>query len=175
GSARAVAERSHTAEAGRRLAGVAAHAMLPLTKPPTAGVALLLGSLAHTAGWPLVVGGSGRLTDAMIDAVAAAGGQVETGHWVRSLPGLPPAPGTLLAAPPRAFLAMAGERLPSRYRDALAAFRYGPGICKVDFALSGSVPWQNDAAHQAGTLHLGGGFGEIAAAEAAVARGDHPD
>ena len=70
---------------------------------------------------------------------------------------------------------MAGDRLPARYRDALAGFRYGPGICKVDFALSGPVPWQHDAARQAGTLHLGGGFGEIAAAEATVARGEHPD
>jgi phytoene dehydrogenase-like protein len=174
-SAAAVAGRFHTDEARGMLAGAAAHAMLPLTKPPSAGVALLLGSLAHTAGWPLVVGGSGRLTDAMIDAVAAAGGQVETGHWVRSLADLPPAPATLLDVSPRAFLAMAGERLPPRYRDALAAFRYGPGICKVDFALSGPVPWQNDAARRAGTLHLGGGFGEIAAAEAAVARGAHPD
>ena len=174
-SAAAIAGRFHTDEARGMLAGVAAHAMLPLTEPPSAGVALLLGSLAHTVGWPVVAGGSARLTDAMIDAVVAAEGQVETGHWVRSLTDLPPAPATLLDVSPRAFLAMAGERLPARYRDALARFRYGPGICKVDFALSGPVPWQHDAARQAGTLHLGGGFGEIAAAEAAVARGEHPD
>src|SRR5690349_14014823 len=174
-SAAAVAGRFHTDEARGMLAGVAAHAMLPLTAPPSAGVALLLGSLAHTVGWPVVAGGSGRLTDAMIDAIITAGGQVETGRWVRSLADLPPAPATLLAVSPRAFLAMAGDLLPARYRDALAGFRYGPGICKVDFALSGPVPWQHDAARQAGTLHLGGGFGEIAAAEAAVARGEYPD
>jgi phytoene dehydrogenase-like protein len=174
-SAAAVADRFHTDEARGLLAGAAAHAMLPLTEPPSAGVALLLGSLAHTVGWPVVAGGSGRLTDAMIDAIIGAGGQVETGRWVRSLADLPRAPATLLDVSPRAFLAMTGERLPTRYRDALAGFRYGPGICKVDFALSGPVPWQNDAARQAGTLHLGGGFEEIAAAEAAVARGEHPD
>ena len=105
----------------------------------------------------------------------SSGGQVETGRWVRSLADLPPAPAILLDVAPRGFLTMAGERLPSRYRDALARYRYGAGICKVDFALSGPVPWQNDAARQAGTLHLGGGFEEIAAAEAAVARGQHPD
>jgi len=174
-SAAAVADRFHTDEARGMLAGVAAHAMLPLTEPLTAGVGLLLGSLAHTVGWPLVLGGSGRLTEAMIDAIAAAGGQVETGRWVRSLADLPPARATLLDVSPRAFVAMADDRLPTRYRDALAGFRYGPGVCKVDFALSGPVPWQNDAARQAGTLHIGGRFEEIAAAEAAVADGEHPE
>jgi len=174
-SAAAVVRRLHTDEARGLVAGVAAHAMLPLTAPPSAGVALLLGSLAHTVGWPVVAGGSAQLTDAMIDAIVAAGGDVETGHWVRSLADLPPAPATLLDVAPRAFLAMAGERLPARYRDALAGFRYGHGICKVDYALSGPVPWRNEAARRAGTLHLGGAFEEIAAAEAAVARGEHPD
>ena len=174
-SAAAVARRFQTEEARGLFAGVATHAMLPLTAPPTAGVGLLLGSLAHTVGWPVVAGGSARLTDAMVEAIVAAGGQVETGHWVRSLAELPATPAVLLDISPRAFLTMAGERLPSRYRDALARFRYGAGICKVDFALSGPVPWQNEGARRAGTLHLGGRFAEIAAAEAAVARGQHPD
>ena len=174
-SAAAVARRFQTEEARALFAGVSTHAMMPLTASPTAGVGLLLGSLAHTVGWRVVAGGSGRLTDAMVEALDAGGGQVETGRWVRSLADLPPAPATLLDVAPRALLAMAGERLPSRYRDALARFRYGAGICKVDFALSGPVPWHNEAARRAGTLHLGGGFEEIAAAEAEVARGEHPD
>jgi phytoene dehydrogenase-like protein len=173
--AAAVARCFATEEARGLFAGVATHAMLPLTSSPTAGVGLLLGSLAHTVGWPVVVGGSGRLTDAMAEAVVSADGKVETGHWVRSLAELPPAPAVLLDVSPRAFLGLAGERLPSRYRDALARFRYGPGTCKVDFALSGPVPWQNEAARRAGTLHLGGTFEEIAAAEAEVARGEHPE
>jgi phytoene dehydrogenase-like protein len=174
-SAAAVARIFATEEARALLAGVATHAMRPLTSSPTAGAGLLLGSLAHTVGWPVVAGGSARLTDAMVEAIVASGGQVETGRWVRSLADLPPAAATLLDISPRAFLGLAGERLPSRYRDALARFRYGPGICKVDFALSGPVPWQNEAARKAGTLHLGGGFEEIAAGEAAIARGQHPD
>lgn len=173
-SAATVAGRFRTDEARALFAGVAAHGMLPLTASPTAGVGLLLGSVAHTAGWPVVEGGSARLTDAMVGAIADAGGQVQTGHWVRSLAELPPAPATLLDVSPRAFLSLAGDRLPARYRDALARFRYGAGICKVDFALSGPVPWRNEAARRAGTLHLGGGFEEIAAGEAAVARGEHP-
>jgi phytoene dehydrogenase-like protein len=174
-SAAAVARRFRTEEARGLFAGVAAHTMLPLDASPTAGVALLLGLLAHTVGWPLIEGGSARLTDAMIEAIVAAGGQVETGQWVRSLAGLPPAAVTLLDVSPRTFLALAGEALPARYRDALSRFRYGPGACKVDFALSGPVPWRNEGAREAGTLHLGGSFEEIAAAEAQVARGQHPD
>jgi phytoene dehydrogenase-like protein len=174
-SAAAVARRFRTEEARALFAGAAAHAMLPLDASPTAGVALLLGSLAHTVGWPVVEGGSARLIDAMVEAIVAAGGQVETGRWVRSLASLPPAAATLLDVSPRNFLTLAGDALPSRYRDALARFRYGPGVCKVDFALSGPVPWRNEAVRQAGTLHLGGSFEETAAAEAQVARGQHPD
>jgi phytoene dehydrogenase-like protein len=123
----------------------------------------------------VVAGGSARLTDTMIEAIVAAGGQVETGRWVRSLADLPPATATLLDVAPRNFLTLAGEALPARYRSALARYRYGAGVCKVDFALSGPVPWASEAARQAGTLHLGGSFEEIAAAEAAVAGGQHPD
>jgi phytoene dehydrogenase-like protein len=174
-SAAVVARQFGTEEARALFAGVAAHAILPLDTSPTAGVGLLLGSLAHVAGWPVVEGGSARLTAAMIEAIVAAGGQVETGHWVRSLADLPPAAAILLDVAPRTFLALAGEALPARYRGALARYRYGPGACKADFALSGPVPWANEDARQAGTLHLGGTFGEIAAAEAEVAAGRHPE
>jgi phytoene dehydrogenase-like protein len=174
-SAVGVARRFSTEEARGLLAGVAAHAMLPLDGSPTGGVGLLLASLAHTVGWPVVEGGSARITDAMTDFIIAAGGQVETGTWVRSLADLPSAAATLLDVSPRSLVALAGGALPARYRDSLTRFRYGPGICKADFALSGPVPWRNAAARRAATVHLGGGFEEIAAAEAAVAGGRHPD
>ncbi len=156
-------------------AGVAAHAIRPLSSRPTAGVGLLLGSLAHAVGWPVVEGGSGRLTAAMVAAVEAGGGRVETGRWVASLAELPAARAVLLDVTPRALVGLAGRRLPGRYRRALERFRYGAGVCKVDFALAGPVPWANPACRRAGTLHLGGAFQEVAAAEATVAGGGHPD
>jgi phytoene dehydrogenase-like protein len=171
----AVVRRFRTDEARGLFAGVAAHAMIPLDEPPTAGVGLLLLALAHIVGWPVVAGGSARLTDAMIEIVTAAGGEVETGRWVRSLAELPPARATLLDVTPRALLALAGDALPARYRDALARFRYGPGICKADFALSGPVPWRDEAVRRAGTVHLGGTFAEVAVSESEVARGRHPE
>jgi phytoene dehydrogenase-like protein len=161
-------------EARAILAGSAAHPKMPLTAVPTAGIGTMLVALAHAVGWPVVAGGSARITHAMADAVIAAGGAIETGRWVRSLSELPPAGTVLLDVSPRTLCELAGDRLPSRYRDALGRYRYGAGICKVDFALSGPVPWTNQDCRRAGTLHLGGTFEEIAAAEAAIAAGQHP-
>jgi phytoene dehydrogenase-like protein len=64
-----------------------------------------------------------------------------------------------------------GERLPSAYRRRLEGFRHGPGVFKLDYALDGPIPWAADGVGQAATVHLGGTFGEIAAAEQAIWRG----
>jgi phytoene dehydrogenase-like protein len=172
--ASAVARRWRTQEARAIMAGAAAHAMMPLTSVPTAGIGLMLIALAHAVGWPVVAGGSARITDAMADAVTGAGGTIETGRWVRSLAELPSGSAVLLDVSPRTLSLLAGDRLPGRYRAALRRFRYGPGVCKVDFALSGPVPWTNQDCRRAGTLHLGGTFEQVAAAEAEVAEGKHP-
>jgi len=165
----------HTPEARAILAGAGAHAMMPLTSVPTAGIGLMLIGLAHGVGWPVVVGGSARITDAMAGAVTVAGGSIETGRWVNSLSELPPATAVLLDTSPRALDQLAGDRLPSRYRAALRRYRYGPGVCKVDFALSGPVPWSNEDCRRTASLHLGGSYDQTAAAEAEVAAGEHPE
>ncbi|MGH9075340.1 MAG: phytoene desaturase family protein, partial [Acidimicrobiales bacterium] len=173
--ASALVRRFRSDEARALFAGVAAHAMLPLDRPPSAGVGLLLGTLAHSAGWPVVEGGSGRIVEAMVSAIAAKGGEVSVGTWVRSLDDLPPAHAVLLDVTPRALVGLAGPRLPARYRRSLSRFRYGAGVCKVDFALSGPVPWAAEACRRAGTVHLGGTFEEISRGEADVASGRHPE
>ena len=172
--ASAVARRWHTEEARAIMAGAAAHAMMPLTAVPTAGIGLMLIGLAHAVGWPLAAGGSARITDAMAAALVANGGSIETGRWVRSLAELPSASAIILDVSPKMLVQLAGDRLPGGYRAALRRFRYGPGVCKVDFALSGPVPWINEGCRRAGTLHLGGPFEQVAAAEAQVAAGKHP-
>ena len=164
-----------TPEARALLAGVSAHSFLPLHAPGSGGFGLLLTMLAHSVGWPVVEGGSGRLVDAMVGELTALGGQVITGQWIKSLQELPAARATLLDVTPRQFIAMAGDALPSRSARALAGFRYGPGICKVDWALSGPVPWTAAACREAGTLHLGGTFEETARSEAEVTAGKHPE
>ena len=156
------------------LAGLGAHSMQPLTAPGTAAFALVLGMLAHTVGWPVVQGGSARITDALARELLAAGGAIHTGRPITTLAELPSAPTTLLDVTPRQLLQLAGGRLPARPRRALGRFRYGPGVCKVDWALAGPVPWTAEPCRRTATLHLGGTLEEIARSEAQVTAGSHP-
>lgn len=175
-SAESVAGRFETVEARALLAGCAAHSMMRLDRPVTGGLGMVLALLSHAVGWPVVAGGSQSLSDAMVAALRASGGEVVTGHEVRSLDELPAARATLLDIAPESFLQLAGrDRLPNGYRKALGRYRYGPGVCKVDWALSGPVPWTNPGVSRAGTVHLGGTFEQIARSEADVAAGRHPE
>jgi phytoene dehydrogenase-like protein len=171
----ALARAFRTDEARGLLAGAAGHSMLPLRSPLSGGFGLLLMLLAHSAGWPVAEGGSAAITTALIGELTARGGTLTTGRPVTSLNELPQANAVLLDVSPRSFAAMGGEALPVRYARSLRRYRYGPGVCKVDWALAGPVPWQAHACRQAGTLHVGGTFEEIAASESAVAAGRHPD
>ncbi|WP_371780927.1 phytoene desaturase family protein [Streptosporangium subroseum] len=164
-----------TTEARAALAGMAAHSMLDLRAPITAGYGLLLAALAHQVGWPVVRGGSQVLADALVARIAQSGGEVVSGRTVRSLDELPDAASVLLDLTPRQVVAVAGHRLPPGYRRRLERYRYGPGVFKIDWALSGPVPWSDPAVAGAGTVHLGGTLEEIVVSEAAVARGGHPE
>ncbi len=148
--ASALVRRWRTPEARAIMGGAAAHSMLPLTAIPTGGIGLMLIVLAHGVGWPVIAGGSARITDAMADAVVTAGGSIETGRWVRSLAELPSDAAILLDVSPRSLTELAGDRLPRWYQAALRRYRYNPGVCKVDFALSGPVPWANEDCRRAG-------------------------
>jgi phytoene dehydrogenase-like protein len=154
-------------------AGLAAHSMLRLNQSPTGAYALTFGMLAHLVGWPMAKGGSQAIVDAMASYLRELGGEIETGNRVASLDELPGARAVLLDVTPRQFLAMAGDRVPRRYRRAMERFRYGPGVCKVDWALDGPIPWKADGVSGAGTVHVGGTIEELAASEDAVWRGEH--
>lgn len=168
--------RSFETEAAKALlAGAAAHSMLPLTSPLTASFAVLFTSVAHAAGWPLVEGGSGRIVEALLTELDDAGGRVRTGQWVADLSDLPPARAVVLDLTPRGLLNVAGARLPSGYRRAMQRYAYGPGICKVDWALRGPVPWTAPECLDSGTVHVGGTFEDVARSEADVTAGRHPE
>jgi phytoene dehydrogenase-like protein len=157
------------------IGGIGAHSILPLDRSPSAGVALVLGLLAHVVGWPVVAGGSQRIADVLSAHLRSRGGEILTGHRVTSIAELPPARAYLFDVTPRQLVAICGDRFPARYRDRLSRYRYGPGVYKVDWALDGPVPWKAEACSRAGTVHLGGRLEEIAASEAAVWRGEHPE
>jgi phytoene dehydrogenase-like protein len=155
-------------------AGIAAHAMRPLEASPTSAFGLLLGAAGHAVGWPFPAGGAQRIADALASALASAGGEIATGAPVTSLRELPAARAVLLDLTPRQVLAVAGDRLPGRYRRELGRFRYGPGAFKVDYALAGPIPWRARDCACAGTIHLGGAAEEVAQASRAVAAGELP-
>jgi phytoene dehydrogenase-like protein len=162
-------------EARALFAGLAAHSMVALDRPLTASFGLAFGLFGHAFGWPMARGGSQRITDALVAALRELGGEIVTDNRVGSIAELPPAQALLFDVTPRQLVAIAGDRLPAAYRRRLAAYRYGPGTFKIDWALSGPVPWLADGPRRAATLHLGGTLDEIAAAEADVAAGRHPD
>jgi phytoene dehydrogenase-like protein len=170
-----LARRFSTDEGRALLAGVAAHAIRPLEAPLTGGFGLLLTMLAHSVGWPVVEGGSVRLTEALTAELEALGGKIVTGRWISSLADLPSARAILLDVTPRQLVTLAGDRLPAGYAAALRRFRYGSGICKVDWALAGPVPWAAEACRDTATVHLGGTLDEIARSESEVAAGRHPE
>ncbi|MEV8476859.1 NAD(P)/FAD-dependent oxidoreductase [Streptomyces sp. NPDC051173] len=160
-----------TPEARALLTGVAAHAVGKLPSLASAAVAMLLAHTAHSTGWPLPEGGSDRIAAALADDITAHGGVLHTGHHVRDLAELGDVPLVLLDVGPKEFLALAGHRLPARYRRALRRYRYGPGAAKADFLVSGPVPWASPLVGRAGTVHVGGSHADIARQESGVAQG----
>lgn len=157
------------------LTGVAAHAIAPVPGLAPAGTALLLGSLAHAGGWPIPVGGSQAIVDALVADLRAHGGEIHTGRPVRSWRELPRARAYLFDTTPRAVVDIWGDRLPARARAGLEAYRYGDAAAKVDFVLSDPVPWQVPEVGLAGTVHVGGSRADMQYAEQAVADGWHAE
>jgi phytoene dehydrogenase-like protein len=164
-----------TDEAAGLFGGAAAHAFLPLDRPFTTAMGMMLLVSGHVAGWPVIKGGSERLAEAMGARLLELGGTIEVDHEVRSLADIPPARAVLFDLTPRQLLEICGDDLPAGYRKRMDKFRYGPGVFKVDYALSEPVPWTNEHGRRTGSLHLGGTLKEIASAEADVAAGRHPE
>lgn len=174
-SARGLVHAFH-GERGRALiAGLSAHAMIPLDAPFTASMALIFAGAAHTTGWPLAKGGSQRIADALVSSLRALGGEIVLDHKVETVEQLGPAAACLFDTSAAALERIAGDRLPSGYRRKLQTFRRGPGIFKIDYALSGPVPWRAPECRRAGTVHVGGTFAEVASTLEDVAHGRHPE
>jgi phytoene dehydrogenase-like protein len=170
-----VARRFESDEAAALFGGCAAHAILPLTRPLTAAFGLMLAGSAHADGWPVAAGGSQAVADALAARLKELGGEVRTGVHVRSLADVPAHDIALFDTNPAQLAAIAGDALPARYRTRLERFHHGPGAYKIDYALDGPVPWDNDDCRRAGTVHVIGTLAELVAAEADVAAGRMPD
>lgn len=175
-SAESLAKRTFSNDPARGLfAGLAGHSVLPLDACITSAFALVLGILGHAYGWPFPKGGSQKIADALTQALMARGGKIFTGAEVKNIDELPKAQAIFLDVTPRQTLHLAGHHLPDSYKKKLEKYRYGPGVFKVDWALSAPIPWKAEMCKRAGTVHLGGTLEEIAASERQVWQGRHPE
>jgi phytoene dehydrogenase-like protein len=146
------------------LAGISAHAMVPLEGIMSSSFGLVLGLAGHVSGWPIPRGGSQSIVDALVGYYRSLGGEIAVGNDVRHLNDLPKARAYLLDVSPRGLLQIAGDRLAASYERRLRRYRYGPGAFKVDWALRDPIPWSDPRCRRAVTVHLSGTIADIARA-----------
>jgi len=156
-------------------AGLAGHAIMPLDMIPSAAIGVMLGIAGHAVGWPMPKGGSGALSQALANRFTAMGGTLQTGQRITRIDEVPTTGPILFEVAPARLADIAGDALPLTFRKKLQQFHHGPGVFKVDFALSQPIPWSDPAVSRAGTVHLGGTLEELVASERACWDGHHSD
>jgi phytoene dehydrogenase-like protein len=173
------------------LGGMALHTDLAPDDAASGGFGWLLAMVAQEHGFPVPVGGAQRITDALVARLRSRGGrvlcQVPVDRVVvaggRAL-GVRAADGRLWRArravladvtAPALYRDLVGlNKLPARLRADLDAFGWDSATVKIDWALSGPMPWTNPAVSAAGTVHLGGDLAALARYSLALASGRRP-
>jgi phytoene dehydrogenase-like protein len=155
-------------------AGLAGHSFLSFDRPLSATIGWMFGITIHAVGWPIPRGGAQAITQALIGYLKTLGGTVHTSRRIdaaafRELESNSEL--VLFDTAPRQLVEIAGERLSPKYKSEMERFQRAPGAFKIDYALSQPVPWRAADCRRAITVHLGGSFEEIAAAEYDVANG----
>ena len=180
------AERFRGPHATAWLYGSALHGDTPPEEAGSAIAALYLNLMGHAVGWPSPQGGAERLTEALVGHLRELGGELRCGAPVERIlvaegrvAGVGIAGGDAVASDvvvcdltPRQLLAVAGEALPEGYRERLVGWRSGPHTLKVDWALSGPVPWTAEVVRKAGTVHVGGDARDLLRATTALRLGE---
>ena len=156
-------------------AGLAAHSFLSLDEPLSSAVGLMLGAAAHAVGWPIPRGGSQSITDSLCGYLTSLGGSVQTASRINRILDLPNVDLTVCDLTPRQLIEIAGERFSPQYRRRLQRWQYGPGVFKVDYAMSEPIPWKAADCLRAATVHIGGTFDEIAESEKTMRSGRHAE
>lgn len=170
-----LARRFHSQKAKGLWAGIAAHALQPLSNAATSAAALVLLAAAHSKGWPLAKGGSVAIANALAAYFVSLGGSIQTDLYVHSFDQLPAAHAVLLDVSPKQLLQIAGYKFSSFYKGQLRRYRYGMGVFKIDWALDGPIPFAAPECREAGTVHIGNTLEEIAASEKLTSLGKHPE
>lgn len=154
-------------------AGCAAHSVLPLDFAFTAAVGILFLLTGYRTNWPVAVNGSGSITKAMTELLADLGGEIRTDHYITTVKQLPESRFYLFDTDPFQLAAIAGDWLPETYKKRLRSFNYGPGVFKIDWALSGAIPWSDSTNLKASVVHLGGTADRIIKSEQDAWQGRH--
>jgi phytoene dehydrogenase-like protein len=171
--ARTLTEEWFTGEGARLLlAGNSMHADVAVDNAGSGVFGWLLAMLGQEIGFPVPVGGADQLTAALVRRLQARGGEVMCGRpvsevlvarnramGVRDRDGEPVRARHAVLADvpaPTLYLNLVGpELLPPRLVDDLRRFHWDPATVKVDWALSGPIPWTAEQARGAGTVHIG--------------------
>jgi phytoene dehydrogenase-like protein len=184
----ALARRLFTSSEARALfASGASHTDLAIDIPGGTAFVLLLAMLAQERNMPVPLGGAGRITDALVDALAEAGGEVLTGHEVTRIAvergravGVETSGGGIFHArravladvgPPQLVRLVGEGRLPARYLDGIRRWHYGTGMFRADLALDGAVSWKAAGLGACGVVHVTGDLETMARTGYEVRRG----
>jgi len=170
-SAKSIASRFRSPRTRALFAGLAAHSFLSLDEPLSGVFGVVLAVAAHAVGWPIPVRGSQSITNSLSSYLATLGGTVTTSRRVESLSEPKNYDVTLCDVTPRQLLRLGDAVLTDTFKRVLTRFRYGPGVFKVDYALSRPIPWKASECLRAATVHVGGSFEEIAESEKAMSQG----
>jgi len=168
-------KRFKTPEARGLLAGMAAHSIQPLTNIATSAIALVLMASGHLKGWPVPKGGSKQIAQALASYFISLGGKIETNTYITSMQQLPSAHAVLFDVTPKQLLRIAGHKFSAIYKWQMERYRYGMGVFKIDWALSDPIPFTAAGCRDAGTIHIGNTFEDIAREEQMIWDGKNPE
>ncbi|WP_317046318.1 phytoene desaturase family protein [Sphingobacterium corticibacter] len=162
-----IANRFKTDQGAALWAGMAAHGIQPLSNWATSAIALVLSAVGNKYGWPVPIGGSQAIVNALLSYYRSLGGELQTGNWVDDIAALPSHTTLILDLTPKQLLGLKGLKFSPGYTRQLQQFRQGMGVFKIDWALSEKTPFKDVRCQQAATVHLGNTYAEIAANESA--------
>ncbi len=180
-------------EAARRVVpGLALHVDLGPEDAAGAGLGLVLALLAARSGFRVPVGGARAITEALLRRLREGGGELRLGVHVdevvvrrgravavRTGAGDEIEVSKAVVADvgaPALYLRMLRPRdVPAWVRGRVRRFRYGWGTFKVDWALSGPVPWASAEARESAVVHAGDSVEDLTRFTRQVRSGRLPD
>ena len=156
-------------------AGCTAHSILPFDKFFTTALGLVFLANGHAVDWPVAKGGSQSIANALLECFKKAGGEILLSTKIENYNELPSAKAYLFDTDPLQVANIAENELPTSYKKRLRKYNFGPGVFKIDYALSEPIPWKDPRCLEASTVHIGGTFEEIAKAEKEAWQGLHSE